>query len=314
MISERYIDELSAHKYQALKSKHIFRNNLIELKSTVKADFKSIAELALPEVFSERAKFFTLLDVNPETFSERIIEIDEKKFILAGIRFRGLNVNKPFVSVYANFEIKDNKTLSQIADLLKKEFAVFRPQAFHFHSAYKLVIETELLEIDRYTLVGEVNQLLQREIFKSHETVELLQINNMNFYEHYLAEYESFHAKVPSLVDDVKAESVDEFKTSMDQNLVFKVLINGIEAGIVAGSAQDYYSQPGVLILEEILYEGFKGRGLGVYVQRAFIKILRDKYKIIWGTISHQNQASLKTAIKNHRKIEEIEYVYHLRH
>jgi hypothetical protein len=39
---------------------------------------------------------------------------------------------------------------------------------------------------------------------------------------------------------------------------------------------------------------------------------LQGRYQLLWGTISSLNQPSLKTALRNERKVEEIEYSFKL--
>lgn len=307
MITKKHIDALVASKFDLLKSKDIFKDNLENLKKEIESDLNHLAELALPEVFIERFNYFKLNGTTAEDFRERILEVEKDKFIMAGIRFRGLNVNKPFISIAANFEITSNR-LSSLAELIRKEFSIFKPTAFQFHLPSEVILTAPGLGIDRYTVAGTVENLIEHKLPERIETVEIVELNNAEFYNDYLNEYKIFHEKNANLKDEVKPESLEDFKEAISNQLLYKIIIDDKHAGIIAGSAFDYYGIKGVCILEEILYDSFKGNGHGVYLQKEFAKKLRGRYQLLWGTISSLNQPSLKTAFRNGRKIEEIEY------
>lgn len=311
MITKKHLDALAASRFDLLKSKEILKNNLENLKKDIESDLSSLSELALPEVCNERFNFFKLDGTIAKDFQERILEVEKDRFVMAGIRFKGLNVNKPFISIHANFEISAGE-LSQLAKLVKREFSIFKPQALQFHMPSGLEINAAALEIDRYKIVGSISEIVKDKLPKRTEQVEVIELHSTEFYNDYLNEYQIFHKKVPDLVDEVKAESLEDFQESIDNKLLYQILIDGKKAGIIAGSAFDYYGLKGVCILEEILYDSFKGKGLGVYVQKEFAKKLINRYQVLWGTISHLNRPSLKTALRNGRKIEEIEYSFEL--
>lgn len=307
MITKKHIDALVASKFDLLKSKDILKDNLDNLKKEIESDFNQLAELALPEVYTERFNYFKLDGTRPIDFRERVLEIGNDKFIMAGIRFRGLNINRPFISIAPNFEITDNY-FSLLAELIQKEFSLFKPLPLQFQMPSECKYSSIDLGIDRYTIVGKVNNLLSEQLPERVETIELIEIKHIDFYENYLNEYKIFHLNNPCLIDEVKPESLEDLTESMSNQLLYKIFIDNKEAGIIAGSIYNYYGVSSVCILEEILYDTFKGNGLGVYVQREFIKKLMGRYELLWGTISSLNTPSLKTALRNGRRIEEIEY------
>lgn len=311
MITKKHLDALAASKFDLLKSKDIFKNNLENLKIEIESDLDSLSELALPEVYNERFNFFKLDETTTKDFQERILEVEKDRFVMAGIRFKGLNINKPFVSIHANFEISAS-SFPQLAELVKTEFSIFKPQALQFHMPSGIEINDAALEIDRYTIVGSISKIVKSKLADRSERVEVVELCNTEFYNDYLNEYQIFHKKVPELIDEVKAESLEDFQEAIDNKLLYQILIDGKKAGIIAGSAFDYYGLKGVCILEEILYDTFKGKGLGAYVQKAFAEALEGHYSVLWGTISHLNQPSLKTALRNGRRVEEIEYSFNL--
>ena len=311
MITKKHLDALAASKFDLLKPNDIFNDNLKSLKKEIASELNQLAELSLPEIYTERFNYFKLDGTTAKDFRERILELKNDQFIMAGIRFKGLNVKKPFISIVANFEIKSDRLLV-LAELIKKEFSVFNPIAFQFRSSSEVELIAPGLSIDRYTVVGTIENLIRQKLPEHKETVEIVKLNNTDFYADYLNEYKNFHDKINNLKDEVKPESLEDFKDAICNQLLYKIFINGKHAGIIAGSAFDYYGVKGVCILEEILYSSFKGKGYGAYLQKEFAKKLQGRYQLLWGTISSLNQPSLKTALRNGRKVEEIEYSFKL--
>lgn len=311
MITKKHLDALVASKFDLLKSKDILKDNLDNLKKEISSDLSQLAELSLPEVYIERFNYFKLDGPAAEDFRERILEVEKDKFIMAGIRFKGLNIKKPFISIIANFVITNNM-LPILGELIKNEFSVFKPVAFQFQLPSESELIAPELEVDRYTIVGPVEDLIEHKLPDRTEKVELVELKTTEFYDEYLNEYKIFHEKNPNLKDEVKPESLEDFKDSIANQLLYKIIIENKHAGIIAGSAFDYYGIQGVCILEEILYDSFKGKGLGAYLQKEFAKKLQGRYQLLWGTISSLNPPSLKTAFRNGRKIEEIEYSFNL--
>lgn len=311
MITKKHLDALIASRFDLLKSKDIFKNNLEELKNSIESDLNSIAELSLIETATKRFEFFKLENTCAENFQERIIEIDDNKFVMAGIRFRGLNKERPFISIYANFELSD-ENLPDIANLINREFSLFKPQAFQFHSNSEKEFTDVKLEIDHYTVVGFIDQIIEDQLPNRREVIELKEIRTIDFYTEYLEEYSLFHKKNFALINEVNPESLEDFKIAMKNSLIYQVFIDNEVAGVIAASPTEYKGIKSIYIFEEILYNDFKGFKFGSYIQKAFTKKLVGRGHLLWGTISHLNQVSLKTALRNGRKIEEISYFYKL--
>lgn len=309
MITKKHLDALAASKFGLLKSKDIFKDNIEGLKKEIASDLNQLAELSLEEVYTERFNYFKLKGTTAEDFRERIIEIEKDKFILAGIRFRGLNVDRPFISIVTSFEITNNR-LYNLAEVIKNEFSIFKPNSFQFQLPSEIALTAPELEIDRFTVVGSVKKITDHCLPERSEIVEIVELNNTVFYEGYIKEYKIFHEKNIYLKDEVKPESAEDFNEAIRNKLLYKIMIDNKHAGIIAGSPFNYYGIQGVCILEEILYDSFKGKGLGIYIQKEFSKKLIGRYDLLWGTISSLNQPSLKTALRNGRKIEEIEYSF----
>ena len=310
MITKMHIDSLAASKFDLLKSNEFFKNHMEKVHKEIRGELESLAGLAAPEVCLDRCHFFNLKGTTPDDYKERILELSDNKFLLAGIRFLGLDITKPFVSVQTNFKDLNENIVSEIFDLVWKNFSMFKPQSIHLTLPSDFKISIPTMQIDRYTVVGVVDDIIEKELTSISDSIELVALTNLEFYDEYIKEYEIFHKRNPALSSVVKAESIDDFKEAIQDELLYKIIINGSTAGLIAGLARDYYGLKGVNILEEILFDTFKGKGFGAYIQKAFTLKLKNRYFVLWGTISDLNLPSLKTALKNGRRVTEIEYIF----
>jgi hypothetical protein len=120
----------------------------------------------------------------------------------------------------------------------------------------------------------------------------------MNFYERYAIAYNDFHTLEPFLRNKVPKTSRDDLERSVAQGLAFHFLVEGEEAGLIAGERRNYVGLPGLYFLELFLYKKFRGRKLASYMQQLFIEATDpDTVAFVWGTIDLHNQPSLRTAL-----------------
>jgi len=311
VITKLQIDALVASKFDLYKSSVHFMNlNLENMKASMREEVESLCELAAPEICRVRCQHFNLEGVTPADYRERIIYLDDDLFFLAGIRFQGLDVTKPFVSVMPNFSQKCGDHLTKIRQLIASEFGVFSPTNFNITlpEGENVLIGEQL--IDRYTIAGDIKELLEIKLAPRPEKLELIPLLVMDFYDDYIYEYKLLYNAAPFLRSEVKTESLDSLNESAKNGLLFKVLINDKCAGVIGGYIEDYFGQKEVCILEELLFSSYRGKGFGAYLQKAFAEKMLDRFSILWGHISYLNPASLKTALKNGRKITEIEYTW----
>ena len=312
MLNQKQKDALVASRLAILASNNFIEINEAKIVDSIFRELDELLELSLTEVCLKRFEFFKIPETSPDYFSERVISLNDSEFIIAGIRFRGLDVNQPFVSVIpSKADLKEND-LDQICNLVRKEFASFNPRYVQMTSSPKSSLGKNRGSVDRYTVVGDMSMMLGNPIDGSNAVIELQAPEQIDFYDLYLQEYEIFHHQTPSLKLEVRAESLEDLKQSMSDGLLFKILINGTVAGVIAGLDRDYHGLNGVSILEEILFHQFRGRGHGVHIQRAFSNRIKAKANLLWGTISHMNEPSLRTALKNGRQITEVDYFFPL--
>ena len=278
------------------------------IKKGIEEDFDSLLELTDMKICQKRCDYFKLKGVKPEDFKERVIDLGNGKEFLAGIRFRALVVEKPFVAVWLNFPELNSELLKELSVAVKEEFKMFNP----LWIAFQLQLSSKLdnCELGDYTILGSIKSLV-KDIDSSDVTLELA--HDLDFYEKYSSEYDLFHKENPILAKEVKKESLEDLQESVDSSLLFKVKVSGEFAGIIAGRVEDYNGIKGICILEKLIFSKFRSQGYGRISQQMFINLLAERdLGILWGTIFHQNHGSLKTAMNTGRKIVEVESFFKL--
>ncbi len=311
MITKLHIDDLAVSKAKLYSSVEHFRNlNYNQLIQSIREEYESLAELAIPEICLKRYQRFNLPDVRPLDYKERIIILDENTFLLAGIRFKGLDVTQPYVLVSGNFKKIEGIPFSRISELIKEEFKAFKPLCFHMNFPEGLDITTNNFKIDRYTVMGTIKEIVELKLKPISDEVELVTLNDMHFYDEYNGEYKKLHENSPRLKNEVQVASLESLNNAAKEALLFEIMINGERAGVMAGYIADYFGKKEICILEEILFEAYRGKGLGIYVQKEFARKMLSRFELMWGQISNLNPSSLKIALKNGRKITEIEYSF----
>jgi N-acetylglutamate synthase-like GNAT family acetyltransferase len=312
VITKLHIDALVASKADLYRSVEHFKYlDHDKVLSSIQQEIESLVELVSPEICLKRCERFALEDVKPEDYEERIIDLSDGSFILAGIRFQGLDVTQPFVSVLGNFKEISNIPFHQIAEAVKERFKVFKPHCFHMNFPEGIVVPANH-KIDRYTVMGNIQDVVNLQLPAIPDQVELVPLKSINFYDEYVDEYEKLYSKAPHLKNEVKVESLESLNNAGSEDLLFEIVINGKRAGVIAGFTEDYFGQKEICILEELLFEPYRRKGFGVYLQKAFAVKMLNRFELMWGHISDLNPSSLKTALKNGRKITEVEYSFSL--
>lgn len=298
MLTTKQIETLAHARYELLRPIDLVSLNKTAVLEQIVNELKELEPLSSKDVCLKRHARFHVPGSSPEDFQERIFKLENGDFILAGIRFRNLELHKPFVSVWSS---SSTISVEVIADCIKKEFAVFKPRFMQMRFPYPYLTHAN---IDRFTLAGLIKEMPSL----YSEEIELRPATSVDFYDRYLEEYEAFYNKDPELRHEVRTESLEGFDEPLKEGLLFKVFIKDNFAGIMAGQKNDLYGRKGLCVYEELLFQEFKGQGYGPLIQNAFAKKLENQFELLWGTISPLNTRSLKTALRNGRKITEADY------
>jgi len=271
MMTQKQIETLVSSKLLLVKNeilsplssspcmdKNILASSMASSLASIEAEYTSLMNLASLKICTKRFNYFHIKDSKVDDYKERLIQLDQEHFMMAGIRFRGLDKSQPFIEVHpSHYEISDD-IISRMAMQLKREFAVFNPFSFKIKlPLHHLKIKSEH-SIDRFTVIGCIDQILSHPLPSIKERIELKPLNIDHFYLKYLEEYQLFHQATPYLKHEVQAEDIEDFKESVAHHMGFEIFIDGLCAGVIAALPTPYYGISGAYILEEILYRDFR--------------------------------------------------------
>jgi hypothetical protein len=61
-------------------------------------------------------------------------------------------------------------------------------------------------------------------------------------------------------------------------------------------------------MFENFVTERWRGKGIASWLQSVYLTSLRERFEYVWGHISAENEASLKTALRCGREIIQTEF------
>ncbi len=267
--------------------------------AAVMTDMEELLELNKDDTRSGRFNYFNIPNTTVADYSERIFEFDSNRRILAGIRHVGGNRDLPFVNVTANFSLTNNREISEISALVKKEFKVFKPKHFAFWANHELSESNSITIPVRRYLAARLSAL-DLSITDTALKVELL--TDDSYWQGYQAEYQKFHHTNPELKSWVTASEKDDLERYRLQSLLFKFYYKNQFAGLVGGEVSNLLGLKGLYMGELLIVEQFKGQGLACQMQKLFLQAVAKNFEVVWGTIDVRNIPSTKTALRVGRK------------
>ncbi len=121
MMTQKQIETLVSSKLLLVKNEILSplstspwmdKNILASLASSlasIEAEYTSLMNLASLEICTKRFNYFHIKDSKVDDYKERLIQLDQEHFMMAGIRFRGLDKSQPFIEVHpSHYEISDD--------------------------------------------------------------------------------------------------------------------------------------------------------------------------------------------------------------
>jgi hypothetical protein len=272
--------------------------------SAIAEEIRGWEELA-SEAASQARKERLKLSQSASDLRERLVLDEDGKLIVAGVRFKNLDLNFPFIALYANFSL-DCATIQRLALRLKSEFKAVRPLGFTFDQAPGSV---QGIPVWSHVVFG-------RQLNQSASLPGELKITwplSFAHYTEYRDEYIRHLDKVPGLKGFVRIEPEKDLQTAAEKGLLLQVEDEkGNFLGIIAGQEQKLYGLQCLYIFEIFLCERVQGRGYAPNLQRSFLQHLHSRFSYVWGNIHDHNSPSLKTAQRAGRKIIQSEFFFPL--
>jgi hypothetical protein len=240
-----------------------------------------------------------------EDYYTHFIELENNRAVISSIYFRKERGNLfPFIQiVHKNFDfstIRKNEL-----DKIINWYNAFNPEFIRFYEhdlRESMTIHDYKITGESIVAAGHIATIKHHIRPDNYGDISLENVRDMDFYENYSREYEDILRENRHLRNFLNKESYETMKRLVEINFVYKIIIDGETAGIFAvdKTIEKYFNS--FLVVEEILYKKFRGRGYAPAAQRKIIDtIIAGSSEMIQGTIHPQNLASLKTALKNNR-------------
>lgn len=241
-----------------------------------------------------------------DDYKNRWSELPSLGHALTGIRFRGLDMNRPFVEVVATTRLVSAATdMQAIGESLRQAYNLFHPKHARF-----FVPEHIGLDLERWPgafwekryFAAPVEQMRQRAKPEGYDRVALRRPSDMAFYARYRQVLEERFAKQPEFEEYTRIEEQEDFAEYLEEGTLFEVVVDGTWSGIVGVTRDMEQGLRGFVVIEIALADSMQGQGLGVAVQQRLVEALDfQSGDALYGTIDARNTAAVKTAQRSGR-------------
>ena len=262
-------------------------------------DLRRLESLELAEQFRHHCP---VPGAEPEDYRNRLLELDGSGWALIGIRFRGLDLARPFIAlVAASRPLAWPGELLSVADRAARAYALFRPK--HLRIFVPSHLELDVDEVgggywERRLLAAPIATLQSLPKPDHYRRIMLVQAQDLGFYDGYRAAYEELLHESPGHAEYATAESAEDMQRYLDTGCVFEVYVDSEWAGIVGGFPEREQGLSGLTVAEMFLAGRYRGLGLGAAMQRRFLGELDSALGLLWGAIDVRNVSALRTALR----------------
>lgn len=223
--------------------------------------------------------------------------------VLAGIHFRNLRVDRPFVGVYAQTRDSTESELVEASQQLGREFAHFAPWYVAWWSPEQHDLRGAPGAFnDKRWVVGNLEELRPTPTALP-SSFSLARDSSGSSYPAYSRIFEDSLQRNPEWREDTAKTEPSAYEDCARNGLVVELRTGTQTVGIVAARLGSLRGVVGWEMVEEILAYEFRGRSLAPPLQRQFLSALDGaRAPLVWGTIAARNEPSLRTALRVGRK------------
>jgi hypothetical protein len=250
---------------------------------------------------------------DPLDWANRRIDLPKGGWAVAGIRFRGLDVTRPFVDVVATTEPPTADGLATVATTVLPSFASFDPLCLRVDAPDPAGLVEQVAaderfgpgcSVDQYVVAGPVAELRGRPRAPSYDLVALRPGDAGALAERAAAIYAELARRDPDLLMWARAEDAESLAACAIEGLLFEVLLDGEAAGVVAAVRDDAHGMSGFSVEELCLDADRRGRRLAPGVlQRLVDELPAEDGDVLWGTIHPDNTPSLRNSVSVGREV-----------
>jgi hypothetical protein len=296
-VSDRFKHQYKKYTRSYLPSE-ITQNNRFE--SGIDDIFFDLSELATQDVCLARKKALGV-DCQTSDLAERVLRLSNGDEIIAGARFKNLDVSFPFVEICKTSEAK-SEMLAELQKLVALEFRNIRPKGFKFRDRPGLDLS---LEKWSHTVFGKIESKIA---MPDLPDINAFFSKSLNWHSKYCEEYRERLNEKKELNGFVRIGELDEFEEAASNDSLLVLTDDHIFAGVIAGTDCPIYGLSAIYMIESYLSKRWVGKRIAPLAHSIFFNGLASRYQYVWGTIYDQNLSSLNTALRTGRKVIETEY------
>ncbi|HJX77583.1 hypothetical protein [Glutamicibacter sp.] len=242
---------------------------------------------------------------DPLAWANRRIELSGGHWAVAGIRFRGRDVEKPFVDIIQTSLSPDTEGIAALGEVLPY-FSEFSPLCLRvalpdpqpwLRSFAQSTTEEFQVTPDLLVVARPVNEMLAQPLAETYNDVSLVPCDPVQAAERVATVYEELTELRPQLNQWATPADAEALKDAAEEGLLFEIQMNGIPAGVLAAEREDAYGFTGFCIQEIALGAAHRGQQVGVAaLQRLCRRIPTGTDEVLWGHIHPANVMSLHNA------------------
>jgi hypothetical protein len=219
--------------------------------------------------------------------------------VLAGIRFKGMDLGRPFVDLLAWDAPLD---WPAVIDRLVVAFADFGPKWIRVRLPGEARPAVARAAVDQWVVAAPVAELRARPPLKPVE-LDVRATDPALWFDEFRAAFQQFQDDSPDIAPQVSPADLADLEGC---ETVLSVYHQDRWAGVVAAGRGDERAAGGFCMVESFLDRPLRGRRLAGALQRRLVEALPDRGNdSLWGTIHRLNTPSLRTAQSVGRRVVE---------
>lgn len=249
---------------------------------------------------------------DPLAWANRRVELADGHWAIVGIRFRGQDIEKPFVDVLATSLAPNPEGIAALGAVMPR-FDDFSPLCLRvnlpliderFLTLADSVVDAGHATPDLLIVARPVVEMLDQPLAHRYGDVTLERCNPVRAAQRVAAVYAELAPSRPQLDQWATPADADALEDAAEEGLLFDILVGGTSAGIVAAAREDAYGFTGFCMQEIVIDSAHRGQRIGVAaLQRLCREVPANPDDLLWGHIHPDNIPSLRNAQEGGRKI-----------
>ena len=283
------------------------------LAELVRSDLGPQAAMVGDESFGAQFRANVGLDIGDASdWANRRVDHPDGGWAVCGIRYRGRDVERPFVEVVATTEPPTPDGLAAVARVVVPLYATFHPLCLRVDAPDPAALVTALDDdprfgvsgVDMHVVAAPVPKLRAWDRVPAYDVVDL-RVGDAQVMARRVAEiYADLDSRNPALEQWARPEGEGTMRACADQGLLFEVVVDGHPSGVVAALREDAHGMSGFCVQEIVLDAAHQGRRLAPAVLQRLVDVLpAEDGDVLWGTIHPGNTPSLRNAASVGRRV-----------